>query len=199
MARLVPTQVNSHQPGQDHAANRSDQGQRVILLPDYLVVQAEDVLPNKSCRSVMLHAMRCYVVHVPHLERDNVMSASWNAAGRATALPLLSLANHQSPAATSLPDMPSCCNDPGRISWVQTISYLPILVAVKCRETSKPRNKILLHSQFTHKKGMAEIFRVHQQMNLLVHRNRHFSSHYVIFGIRIVRRYPGQRSSGWLR
>src|ERR1700674_106877 len=50
----------------------------------------------------------------------------------------------------------------------------------------QPGNKILLHPQLPHKKGMSNILRMHEQMNFLVHGDRHLSGHNVVFGIRIM-------------
>src|SRR5216683_6209072 len=47
-------------------------------------------------------------------------------------------------------------------------------------------NKILLHPQLPHKKGMSNIFRMHEQMDFLVHGDRHLGGHDVVFGIRIM-------------
>ena len=55
--KVGPSQVDAHQPGKKHADQNCHQGQPVILLPDDLVVQAENVLPNKAGRRRMV----CYV------------------------------------------------------------------------------------------------------------------------------------------
>src|SRR5208283_2559402 len=47
-------------------------------------------------------------------------------------------------------------------------------------------NKILLHPQLPHIKGMSNILRMHEQMDFLVHRDRHFCGHDVVPGIRIM-------------
>ena len=53
-----PSQVDAHQPGKQHADQDRDQGQRVILLADDFVVQAENVLPDKASRRRMVYRMR---------------------------------------------------------------------------------------------------------------------------------------------
>src|SRR4029077_4195676 len=47
-------------------------------------------------------------------------------------------------------------------------------------------NKILLHPQLRHVKGMADVLRVHEQVDLPIHRYSHFSSHDIVFGVLVV-------------
>jgi hypothetical protein len=51
---IRPSQVDAHYPGKHHADKSGGQCQRVILLADHLMVQAKDVFPDKTCRSVVL-------------------------------------------------------------------------------------------------------------------------------------------------
>jgi hypothetical protein len=56
--------VNAHQPGKNHSSKGSDQGQRVILLADHLVVETEDVLPDETCRGMVGDGVVfCDIVH----------------------------------------------------------------------------------------------------------------------------------------
>src|SRR6266404_7674390 len=50
----------------------------------------------------------------------------------------------------------------------------------------QPGNKILLHTQLPHKKGMSNIFRMHEQMDFLVHGDSHLGGHDVVPGVRVV-------------
>src|SRR5260370_13896220 len=64
-----------------------------------------------------------------------------------------------------------------------------VLADLSCREVQRniqTGNKILLHPQLPHKKGMSNILRMHEQMDFLVHGNSHLSGHNVILGIRIM-------------
>jgi hypothetical protein len=46
--RIVrPPQVDTHQPGKDHADDHGDQAQAVVLFADYFVIQAKNVLADK--------------------------------------------------------------------------------------------------------------------------------------------------------
>jgi hypothetical protein len=52
--RISPSQVDAHDPGEQHPDKSGGEGQRVILLADHLMVQAEHVFPDKTCRSLVL-------------------------------------------------------------------------------------------------------------------------------------------------
>ena len=69
------SQMDAHEPGKDHSDQGGDQGQRVILLADDFVVEAEDVLPNEAGRGSVVYRMCGHVVHCAHLKRD-VLSRS---------------------------------------------------------------------------------------------------------------------------
>ncbi len=65
-------------------------------------------------------------------------------------------------------------------------------------------NKILLHPQLRHKKRMPDVLGVHQQVDFVVHRNRHFGGHNVVFGVLVVGQIKTKKvrvrsliSSGW--
>src|ERR1039458_8652323 len=50
----------------------------------------------------------------------------------------------------------------------------------------QPGNKILLHPQLPYKERVPKVFRMHEQMDFLVHRNCHLGGDDVVFGIRIM-------------
>ena len=54
---IAPAQVDTHEPGKEHPHHGGDQSQRVILLADDFVVQAEDMLPNEACWGSMLRCV----------------------------------------------------------------------------------------------------------------------------------------------
>ena len=59
-----PRQVNSHDPGQHQPDVNRHQRQRVVLLANDFMVEAEDVLPNEPRRrSVMMNSRCGHVVH----------------------------------------------------------------------------------------------------------------------------------------
>ena len=70
---------------------------------------------------------------------------------------------------------------------MQTISYLPILVGVKWIARCKTGYEVLLNTQFAHEERVPDIFRMHQQTDLTVHRYRHLSGDNIVLGIGIVR------------
>ena len=57
-----PDQVDAHQQGQKHAGEHRDQRQKVVLKADYLVVQAENVFPDKALGG----GVRVYKVGASH-------------------------------------------------------------------------------------------------------------------------------------
>ena len=67
---ISPAEVNTHEPGKEHSHDRGDQSQRVILLADHFVVNAEDVLPNEAGRSSVLRCVGRHIVHCVHLKPD---------------------------------------------------------------------------------------------------------------------------------
>ena len=50
----------------------------------------------------------------------------------------------------------------------------------------QPGNKILLHPQLPHIKGMSHILRMHEEVDFLVHRDRHLGRHDVVPRIHIM-------------
>ncbi len=56
----------------------------------------------------------------------------------------------------------------------------------RCREMNRDvqsRNEILLDSQFRDVEGVSDVLRMHQQVDLAVHRDGHLGCHDVVFGI----------------
>ena len=65
-----------------------------------------------------------------------------------------------------------------------------VLADLRCREMHRniqSGDKILLHSQLPDKERMANISGMHEQMNFLIHRDRHLGGHDIVFGILVVR------------
>ena len=52
-----PPKMDSHEPGKHHANHDGEEGQTVILFSDDLVIEAEDVLPDKARRGRVM----CYM------------------------------------------------------------------------------------------------------------------------------------------
>ena len=61
-----PAEVETHEPGKNHADENGKQRQRVVLLADHFVIEAKDVLTNKTgWRRVLVCGVRCgSVMHV---------------------------------------------------------------------------------------------------------------------------------------
>ena len=78
-----PCKVDPHEPGKQHSGKSGDQGQCVILLADHLMIQTEDVFPNETCRrSVVLHRVRRYVVHLLSPQKRCLIRPRMNADGK---------------------------------------------------------------------------------------------------------------------
>jgi hypothetical protein len=58
--------MDTHDPGKRHADQGGEQSQRVILLANNFVVQAKNMLPNETGRSVVGRRSG-HVVHYGHL------------------------------------------------------------------------------------------------------------------------------------
>ena len=56
--RRRPDHVNSHQQRQEHPDKHCHQREKVILQPDHLVIQAEDVFADKPLRGVRVDCSR---------------------------------------------------------------------------------------------------------------------------------------------
>jgi hypothetical protein len=63
--KVRPAQVDAHQPRKNHSAKSGEQGERVILLADHFMIEAEDVFAKETRRwGVVLCHMYCRVVHI---------------------------------------------------------------------------------------------------------------------------------------
>jgi hypothetical protein len=60
---IRPAQMDAHEPGQKHSHEHGDQGQSVILLANYFVIQTENMFSDET-RGRLMSCM-CRVVHFP--------------------------------------------------------------------------------------------------------------------------------------
>src|ERR1700704_2744851 len=151
------------------------------------MVQTEDVLPNEACRrSVVLHRVRRYVVHLLSPQK-RCLHPPAHERGREGLLqcrlllqPIIEVILGQYVEVCLHVVMP-------KATKLGADNFVPAgLGRGEVQRNIQPGNKILLHPQLPHKKGMSNILRMHEQMNFLVRGYRHLSGHNVVFGIRIV-------------
>ena len=71
-----PHQVDTHQPRKHHANDDGEQTQAIILLPDYLVIEAEYVLANEPLRCSVMRSMRENLGHCVHLSITALLLAA---------------------------------------------------------------------------------------------------------------------------
>src|SRR5882762_6458914 len=149
------------------------------------MVQAEDVLSKKTCRrSVVLHYVCRHVVHILTSEEmspsacerepDDLLQC------RFLLHPIIEVGLGQNVKICLHGVMPEAAK-------LGTNNFVP--ADLRCRKVQRniqSRNKILLHTQLPHKKGMSNIFGMHEQMDFLVYGNRHLSRYDVVPGLWVV-------------
>ena len=183
---IRPAQVQSHDPGKHHPHKYGHEGQRVVLLADYFVVETEDVLPDETLRRGVVCRMCRYVVHRIYLnpeytclqEFDHVRSGLLQRRLLLHPIVKIFLRIHGKIGLHVV--VPQSAK-------LGTDDFVPAdLGGSEMNREIQSRNEVLLHPQLRNIKRMSDILRMHQQMNIAVHWNRHFSGHNVIFGILIV-------------
>src|SRR5580658_1897142 len=179
-----PTQMDAHEPGKEHSEESRDQGQRVILLADDLMISTEDVLPNEAGRGSMTHCMCGHVVHCAHLKPDVWATSCANSALLQSCLLL----------------------NPGVVIFLRLHLEIGLHVVMPeaaklgaddfvlsdfcCREMNREiqaRDEILLDTQFGDVEGMAHVLRMHEQVDLAIDGDGHLSGNDVVFGSLVVR------------